>query len=225
VKRARLLIIDKREIFREGLALLLQNRPDIEAVLTANGASEAIKKAREGKTDVILINMEPEQDNVVEATQSLCQDLPGVGILILSHSEAESDLMSAVRAGARGYVAKSISTDDLVKTISLVSGGGVIVSAPMATKMMSEIGSEPQEEKKKAVDYKGLTEREKDVLQLVARGASNKEIADNLYISENTVKVHLRNIMHKWQVHGRLKAMALAHERGFRSDTEEAPDG
>ena len=127
--------------------------------------------------------------------------------------------MSAIKAGARGYVAKSISTDDLVKTISLVAGGGVILSAPMAEKMIAEIGSEPSERDEFAGGYGLLTEREKEVLHLAAKGATNREIANTLFIAENTVKVHLRSIMEKWHVHSRLQAMALAHEKGFNPDT------
>lgn len=218
-----LLIVDKREIWREALASLLSDKPEIGKITTSPSASDAIKKAIAIRPDVILIIMEPEETNIAEVTRYVSESLPKSAILVLSHSAKEEDLISSIRAGARGYVSKSIVISDLIKTIMLIHQGNIIVSPPMATKIIQEFLVVERDRSVGTTNYENLTNREKEVLQLLAIGASNREISNALFIAENTVKVHIHSIMEKWHVNSRLKAIMIAHEKGISTKTDNIP--
>ncbi len=134
--------------------------------------------------------------------------MPKTNIIVLTHSEADEDLISVTRAGAVAYLSKDVSIANLIKAITLVANGGVVVSPPMAKRLLGEFGSlkESSDAEKLA---RLLSKREKTVLSFVAQGSTNREIANTLVISENTVKVHLRNIMEKLHAHTRQKAVSL----------------
>jgi len=217
----KLLLVDKREIFLEGLARVLADKPGIEVVGKCLSGSEAIEKASEVRPDVLLIDTELPEGECVETTRSICQILPSTRVLVLTHSEADHDLFSTIRAGARGYISKDIGVDNLIKALTLVARGEVIVSSPVAEKMLAEFFSlkGDHESKPRDIDI-NLSEREKQVLAMLAKGASNKEIAEALFIAQNTVKVHLRNIMEKLHVRGRLQAAMLAQEKGVSGHTD-----
>ncbi|TET88289.1 MAG: response regulator transcription factor [Dehalococcoidia bacterium] len=205
---------DKRKIFCEGLAKLLESAPDIEVVCTCCTGLEAIERANEHQPDVILIDTELPHCSTIEAMQRIHERLPNTNIIVLTHSEADADLISAVKAGARAYVSKDVSLEDLIKTIALVAEGGVVLSPPMASRLLAEINL--LEEDKGAAKAGGvslLSKREQAVLSLVAQGLTNREIATSLFISEHTVKVHLRNIMGKFHAHTRQQAVALASKK------------
>jgi DNA-binding NarL/FixJ family response regulator len=211
--KIRVLIADKREIFREGLAKLVEHEPSIEVLCTCRTGLKAIESAHEHQPDVILIDTELSECSSIETIQRIRERLPNTNIIVLSHSEANSDLLSAIRAGARAYISKDISVENLVKTITLVADGQVVVSPPMAVKLLAEFSL--LEERKDATKLGGsllLSKREHDVLALVAQGLTNREIAATLLMSEHTVKVHMRNIMDKLHAHTRQQAVALARE-------------
>jgi DNA-binding NarL/FixJ family response regulator len=211
----KVLLVDKREIFLEGLARVLTDKPGLEVVGTCRSGSEAIKKACETQPDIVIIDIELPASACMQATKSISECVPGARILILTHSEADEDLFSAIRMGATGYVTKDATIDDLVQAINVVANGGIIVSHPMAERILMEFTAMGAGKEKKSTHLKTrLSEREKQVLALLATGVNNKEIADTLFIAENTVKVHLRNIMEKLHVHSRLKAAMLATEEG-----------
>mgnify|MGYP000371082337 CR=1 FL=1 len=133
---------------------------------------------------------------------------------MLTNSEANGDLLSAVKAGARAYISKDISVENLIRTIILVADGEVIVSPPMAARLLAEFNLlEKGKDATKLGDSALLTKREQTVLSLVAQGFTNREIATSLFISEHTVKVHIRNIMQKMHAHTRQQAVALAREK------------
>lgn len=209
----KVLLLDKREIFLEGLARVLADKPGMEVVGTCRSCIEAIKKARETQPDIIIIDTELPTGECMEATRTISELLPGAKALILTHSEADEDLFSAIKMGATGYVTKDATIDDLVQAINVVANGGVIISPPMAKRMFREFTAVEAGKEQKPEDPEiKLSKREKQVLTLLATGASNKEIADTLFIAENTVKVHLRSIMEKLHVHSRLQAAILARE-------------
>jgi len=219
VRKTKVLLVDKREIFREGLARLLSEKPDIEVLATCGCSSEAIEKAQIFHPDVVIIDTELEENGCAEATRCISEYLPSVKIIILTHSEEDSDLLSTFEAGAKGYVSKDLTIDDLIKTITLVLDGAVIISAPMAAKVLNEFSSMKVAQDKMPTNHGAkLSKREHEVLRLVAKGISNKDIAKELFITENTVKVHLHNIMEKLKAHNRLQAVMLA--RGWGVDVE-----
>jgi len=180
-------------------------------VCTCHTGFEAIEGASEHQPDVILIDTELVHCSTIAAMQYIYERLPNTHIIVFTHSEADADLIAAVKAGARAYISKDVSFEDLIKTIAIVAEHGVVLSHPMALRLLAETSL--LEEDKGAAKAGGvslLSKREQTVLSLVAQGLTNKEIAASLFISEHTVKVHLRNIMGKLQAHTRQQAVALA---------------
>jgi len=219
VTKVKLLLADKSGIFREGLVKLLESEPSIEVVCTCRTGLEAVEKANEYQPDVILIDTELSECSGIEAMQRIHERLPNTNIIVLTCSEADADLLSAVRAGARAYISKDISIENLIKTVTLVAEGEVIVSPPMAARVLAEFKflEELHKNTGKVVDVNPLSKREQSVLSLVAQGLTNREIATTLFISEHTVKVHLRDIMGKLHAHTRQEAVALMREKDLLS--------
>jgi DNA-binding NarL/FixJ family response regulator len=211
-----LLLVDKREIFREGLSCLLASQPDIEVVVACGSGTEAIEKVSRLQPDVIILDTEIE-DGSPDVVCRIRKSLPNSAqILMLTHSEEHRDLFDALKCGARGYLTKDATIGDLVKAVNVIAEGGVIISPPMASKMLQEFNSLNTAGETKPADYElQLTKREKEVLTLIGGGATNREIANTLSIAENTVKVHLRNIMEKLHVQSRLQAALMARGKGF----------
>ena len=218
----KLLLVDKREIFREGLRRLLANQPGIKVVGTCGSGTEAIEKVSQLQPDVIILDTEIEGGSP-DAVCRIRKALPNSAqILMLTHSEEHRDLFNALKCGARGYLTKDATVSELVKVVNIIAEGGVIISPPMASKMLQELSLLNTAGETEPADYKTqLTKREKEVLTLIGRGATNREIADTLYIAENTVKVHLRNIMEKLHVQSRLKAALMARGKGFNGEVTE----
>ncbi len=213
----KVLVVDDHTLFRRGIAAVLANQDSLEVVGEASDGLEAIEKAKEIAPDVVLMDLNMPRCSGLEATQALQAEMPEVNILVLTVSEMEADLFAAMKFGARGYLLKNTEPDELIHAISHIAQGGVIVSPLMATKLLDEFreltaGAKREPVEKATAD---LSPREGEVLQLVAQGATNKEIADALFISENTVKTHLRNIMEKLHLANRSQAAAYAVKRGL----------
>ena len=218
VTKVKLLLADKSEIFREGLVKLLEHDSMIEVVSICRTGLEAVQSANEHQPNVILIDTELSECSAIEAIQRIHERLPKTGIIVLTCSEVNTDLFSAVKAGARAYISKNVSLENLIRIITLVADGEVIVSPPMATRLLAEFNflEEPAEGAKvRTINL--LTKRQQAVLSLVAQGFTNREIATTLCISEHTVKVHARNIMEKLHAHTRQQAVALVREKDLLS--------
>ena len=162
----------------------------------------------------------------IEVAQRIHEELLKTNIIMLTHSETDEDLISAARAGAKGYLSKDISIESLTKAIILVAEGGVVVSSPMAARLLPEFNS-LHEDKDALKLVILLSKREKEVLSLVTQGFTNKEIATTLVICENTVKAHLRNIMEKLHTNTRQKAVSLVRGQDLlpsvtQTDTKQA---
>jgi DNA-binding NarL/FixJ family response regulator len=214
----RVMVVDDHSLFRRGIVAVLDAADGLEVVGEAVDGLEAVARARELVPDVIVMDLNMPNCSGLEATQALQIDLPQVNILVLTVSEMEADLFAAIRYGARGYLLKKTDPDDLVAAIFNVAGGGAIVSPLMAASLLTEFKSiSPGENQPPAADSAGgdVSPREHEVLQLVAQGSTNREIADALFISENTVKTHLRSIMEKLHLANRSQAAAYAARRGL----------
>lgn len=212
--RIKVLVVDDHPIFRRGIADVVANQEELYMVGEAADGIEAIEKAKELAPDVVLMDLFMPRCNGLEATLALQTEAPQSNIVVLTISEKEADLFDAIKAGAKGYLLKSTEPEELVQAIIHVAKGGVIVSPSMATKLLSEFKTTLRKElePKEATD---LSQRELEVLQLLAQGASNKEIANSLLISENTVKTHLRNILEKLHLVNRSQAAAYAVKKGL----------
>ncbi len=205
--RTKVLVVDDHPLLRRGVMDVLGLQEQIMVVGEAGNGVEALEKARELSPEVIVMDLEMPTMNGLEATAAFQTEFPNIKILIFTVSEKQSDLFSTMRAGARGYILKNAAAAELLRAVSHIAEGGVIISPDMATKLLGELPMEA-EAPDTAPDLEVLTQREAEVLQLVAKGASNKEIASALYISENTVKTHMRNIMDKLHLTNRTQAAA-----------------
>ena len=213
----KVLVVDDHALFRRGITAVLANQKGLEVVGEALDGLEAIKKAEEIAPDVILMDLNMPHCSGLEATQAIETKMPQVNILVLTVSENEADLFAAIKYGARGYILKNTEPEDLIHAIFHIAQGGVIVSPLMAAKLLAEFKDFETGEREEAAQETEavLSPREGEVLQMVAQGATNRQIADSLFISENTVKTHLRNIMDKLHLANRSQAAAYAIQRGL----------
>ena len=209
----RTLIVDDHALFRRGLEMVLESEPDIELVGEACDGEEAVSKAGESLPDVILMDIRMPRTSGIEACRALKDIAPSAKIVMLTISDEEEDLFEAIRAGASGYLLKDIPLDEVADTVRAVYGGQSLINPSMAGKLLTEFAAlarRDEEEPPQQVPAPRLTDREIQVLRLVARGMNNRDIAKELFISENTVKNHVRNILEKLQIHSRMEAVMVA---------------
>ena len=217
--RIRVLLVDDHTLFRKGLASLLQTQDDIEVVGEAANGKEALEKARELMPDLILMDIYmPEYDGLM-ATKMIKSEMPYVKIVILTVSDSDQSLFEAIKCGAQGYLLKNLEPRELFNMIRNVFRGEAPISSPLAAKILNEFVNKNLNNQKSPEET--LTLREKEVLTLIAEGASNKEIAYKLNISENTVKNHLRNIMEKLHLQNRVQLAVFAIKKGIVRDQKE----
>ena len=212
----KVLLVDDHSIFRHGLMALLSAEKQLKVVGQASDGDEAIQRAKELNPDIILMDVQMPGCNGVEATQSIRENGFSGSILMLTVSDREDDLFAAIKAGANGYLLKNAEPEELTDAITHVARGEAIISPIMATKLLGEFksvtGKKPQ---RTAQPETSLSQREEEILRLVAKGASNKDIASSLFITENTVKSHMRNIMGKLHLKNRYQAIAYAVRNGL----------
>ncbi len=207
----RVLIVDDHALFRRGLQMVLEDEADIDVVGEASDGSEAVKQAEETTPDVVLMDVRMPKRSGIEATRAIKDSLPSTRVLMLTISDDETDLYEAIKAGASGYLLKEISIDEVANAVRQVNQGQSLISPTMASKLLAEFATMVKRRDDRT-DLPGprLTERELQVLRLVARGLNNKDIGDDLYISQNTVKNHVRNILEKLHLHTRMEAVVYA---------------
>jgi DNA-binding NarL/FixJ family response regulator len=207
----RVLIVDDHALFRRGLQMVLKQEEDIEVVGEAGDGHEAVDKAQELMPDVILMDVRMPRRSGIEATQQIKDLLPHVKILMLTISDEEADLYDAIKAGASGYLLKEISIDEVADAIRSVWQGQSRISPSMAAKLLTEFAAmSKRADERQQLPAPRLTDREMEVLKLVAQGLNNRDIAKELFISENTVKNHIRNILEKLHLHSRMEAVVYA---------------
>jgi DNA-binding NarL/FixJ family response regulator len=205
----RVLVVDDQELFRRGLTMLLAVEPGLEVVGEAGDGAEGATLAESAAPDVVLLDVRMPKKSGIEACLAIKESVPSAKIIMLTVSDEEADLYEAVKSGASGYLLKDSSIEEVAQAIRVVADGQSLISPSMAIKLIDEFKqmSRPERETGPALR---LTERELDVLRLVAQGHSNKEIAARLFISENTVKNHVRNMLEKLQLHSRMEAVMYA---------------
>jgi DNA-binding NarL/FixJ family response regulator len=207
----RVLIADDQALFRRGLYVVLGTEDNIEVVAEAENGEEAIAKATDLAPDVVLMDVRMPRINGIEAARRIRHLSPSTRILMLTVSDEEDDLYEAIKAGANGYLLKEISVEEVAEAIRAVVQGQSLISPSMASKLLNEFNSLAKKaEERQQFPAPTLTSRELEVLKLVAKGMSNREIADGLFISENTVKNHVRNILEKLHLHSRMEAVIYA---------------
>ncbi len=207
----RVMICDDHALFRRGLIMVLEAEDDIEVVAEAEDGEDALEKAVEFVPDVVLMDVRMPGVDGIEATRRIAEKVPTAKILMLTVSDEEEDLYEAIKAGATGYLLKEVSIEEVAPAARAVVAGQSLISPSMASKLLGEFSNlAKRAEERSSVPTPRLTERELEVLRLVAQGKSNREIAGDLYISENTVKNHVRNILEKLHLHTRMEAVMYA---------------
>jgi DNA-binding NarL/FixJ family response regulator len=207
----RVIVADDHALFRRGLEMVLESEPDIEVVAEANDGNEVIALAEQHMPDLVLMDVRMPGRNGIEATQAIKDAVPHTKILMLTISDEEEDLYDAIKAGANGYLLKEISIEEVAGAIRSVHMGQSLISPSMASKLLNEFAAMARkDEEKQQMPAPRLTDREMEVLTLVAQGLNNRDIAKQLYISENTVKNHVRNILEKLHLHSRMEAVVYA---------------
>jgi len=210
--KIRVLIADDHTLFREGLVSLLDSIPDIEVVASVEDGGQSIKAAAEHLPDVILMDLQMPEVNGIEATRRIIETSPHIGVIMVTMFEDDDSVFAAMRVGARGYILKGADQDDMVRAIRAVARGEALFGPSIAKRLMNyfypSVQPPPQA-------FPELTDREREVLELVAQGLANAEIAGKLSISLKTVRNHVSNIFNKMQVTDRVQAAIRAREAGM----------
>ncbi len=210
----RILIADDHQLFRDGLRALLLTAPDTEVVGEAAAGAKVIQLAAETQPDVILMDIQMPDMDGIKATRQIVQANPAVNVLMVTMFDDDQSVFAAMRAGARGYVLKGAKHDEMLRAIHAVSSGEAIFSPSIAGRMMNFFATSraviPSDE------FSDLTDREREILALIAQGKSNAAIADMLTISVKTVRNHVSNIFNKLQVADRAQAALRARDAGFK---------
>jgi DNA-binding NarL/FixJ family response regulator len=211
----RVLLVDDHVLFRKGIASILAGRPGLDVVGEASNGFEAQEKARETMPDIILMDVHMPGCSGLDAVAAIKREMPHVGIIMLTVSEDEEDLFTAIKNGAQGYLLKNLNPDDLFEMLDTVRRGEAGLTTAMMARVLDEFRRQPRREDTQQPAQEQLTPRELEVLQQVAKGATNKAIAETLFISENTVKIHLRNILDKLHLQNRIQAATYALQEGL----------
>jgi len=212
----KVLIADDHVFYREGVRALLSNVPNIEVIGEANNGEEAIAQARDLQPDVILMDLKMPGMNGIDATRRIHETDPNTGVLVITMFDDEDSVFAAMRAGARGYLLKDADKDEVVRAIVAVERGEAIFSPAIAQRMMQYFSAPSASSKKNQPDeFAELTDRELEILELIAQGHNNLVIANKLSLSIKTVQNYVSSILNKLQVADRAQAIVRAREAGL----------
>lgn len=207
------LLVDDHALFRAGLASLLRAW-GFEIVGQAGDGEQAIAAARRLRPDIIFMDINMPRSNGLEATRAIKSELPDIIVIILTVSDDEKDLFEAIKSGAEGYLLKNLQEEEFADLVERLRRGEPVMSPGLAKKLLQEFARLRQLKHGGGAET-GLTDREREVLERVARGATNRELSAELYISENTVNFHMKNILSKLHLRNRSQVVAWAIQHGF----------
>ena len=202
-KRIRVLTVDDHPLLREGICTLINSQPDMSIVGEASSAAEAVERFRELRPDITLMDVRLPDKNGIDAMLAIRSEFPDARIIMVTTSEGDVEIQRAIGAGAQGYILKSMPPKDVVDAVRMVHSGKKRIPAAIAAHLAEHYADED------------ITAREIEVLQQIAGGNRNRDIGDRLFISEETVKVHIKHIMEKLGASDRTQAVAIAIKRGI----------
>jgi DNA-binding NarL/FixJ family response regulator len=211
MKPIRILIADDHQLFREGLASLLNAADETDVVGEAGTGAEAIAQTERTLPDVVLMDIQMPDMNGIEATRRILADHPNTGVVMLTMLEDDDSLFAAMSAGARGYILKGADRAEVLRTVTAVATGQALFG-PAVARRLNALFQRGGRAAPSPMPFPDLTEREREVLELMARGLSNSEIADRLHISGKTVSNHVSSIFNKLQVADRAQAIVKARD-------------
>ena len=211
----RVLIVDDQALVRGGFRLILEAQKDIDVVGEAADGREALDRARELQPDVVLMDVRMPELDGIEATRRLLAAESRARVLILTTFDADEYVYDAMKAGASGFLLKDVRPEQLPDAVRVVARGEALLAPTLTRRLIEQFVRRPSPGSRAPDELQGLTERELDVLRLVARGASNAEIASALFVSEATVKTHITHILTKLGLRDRVQAVVVAYESGL----------
>lgn len=210
MKRIKVLLADNEQVFREGLAKILKEHQKIEVVSECASGEEAVTRVKESKPDMVVLD-DLASNNTPETVKQLLQTIPELKIAVICHPEKKPDVAEIIRAGGKACLSKNSSVDDLLKALELISSGRIIISPVFVESFVAQIASLMETDEENASKRTApISERENDIVKLVVEGETNKEVAKQLGISENTVKVHVKNILGKLDLKNRQQLITWA---------------
>lgn len=207
------LLVDDQAMIRAGLRMVLESESDIAVVAEASNGAEAVAVGKRERPDVVLMDVRmPEMDGI-EATRRLLEVAPDIKVIVVTTFDIDDYVYGALRAGASGFLLKDAPPDDLIDAIRIVAGGDALIAPSITKRLIAEFAERREERPVQGLDQ--LTDRETEVLALIARGMSNAEIAEELFVSETTVKTHVSHILTKLDLRDRVQAVVAAYEAGL----------
>jgi DNA-binding NarL/FixJ family response regulator len=210
----RVLIADDDDLMRAGLVELLSDEPELEIVGEASTGREAVERARRLGPDVVLMDVRMPDLNGIEATRELARAAPSARVLILTTFEQDDYVFGALRAGASGFLLKRTRPEELIAAVHTIARGDSLLSPSVTRRVIDRMAQQPLPELAARARLDELTRREREVLELVARGLSNREIAAELFVEESTVRTHVKRIQMKLQLRDRVQVVIFAYETG-----------
>jgi DNA-binding NarL/FixJ family response regulator len=221
----RLLLVDDQSLVRSGFRMLVEAQPDMEVVAEAADGHEAVEQTRRIRPDVILMDVRMPKMDGIEATRLITEDTATAGcrVLILTTYDLDEYVFRGLRAGASGFLMKDVAPEELVKAIRVVADGESLLSPSVTRRLIEEFVRTPEPAAEPPPELGSLTDREREILELIGHGLANREIAERLYLSMATVKTHVNRVFAKLDLRDRAQAVVLAYETGIVRPHETAP--
>lgn len=211
----KVLIVESQPLYRKGLLQVLAEEPSISVLGEAQEGKEAVQKTKELRPDVIILNTALPKTGALEAIERIVKQDPQIGVIILTTGERPEEILAAVRLGVRGFLLTDSTFNQLLEAITQVSQGGAFMSSCLCVHLLEHLKMRLQKEKEEKEPQDKVTPREREVLQLLAKGYTTKEIASTLSISERTAKNHIGNVLRKLEAKNRTQAATMAIKEGI----------
>jgi DNA-binding NarL/FixJ family response regulator len=211
----RVVIVDDQPLVRAGFRMVLASQTDIDVVGEAEDGAQALRLLQDTEADVVVMDIRMPIMDGVEATRRLCGSAAGPRVLVLTTFDTDADAFAALQAGASGFLLKNVPPEELLAAIRVVAGGDAVVAPRVTRRLLDRFAGQLTPPRQPAELVDPLTEREREVLLLVAQGLSNAEVAERLFVAETTVKTHVGRILTKLGLRDRVEAVVLAYETGL----------
>jgi DNA-binding NarL/FixJ family response regulator len=209
----KVLLADDQAMIRSGLRMILESEADLLVIGEAENGEEAVRLSKRERPDVVLMDVRMPVVDGLEATRQIHQTLPEVKVIVLTTFDLDEYIYAALRGGASGFLLKDADSETLIQAIRIIAAGDALLAPSVTRRLIDEFASRPTQPQIEGLDH--LTEREIEVLQQMARGLSNAEIAEELFVSETTVKSHVSHLLTKLQLRDRVQAVVAAYEAGL----------
>jgi DNA-binding NarL/FixJ family response regulator len=217
-KRIALVLIEDNRLLREGIAAMIHTQPGLTVLAVSADVDEALRKVRVSRPEIVLLDLGLENHDSLSLTETVHREVPSARVIVMGLLPLQDDVADFVRAGASGFIMKDASLEDLVETIRAVAGGAEVLPRALTNSLFAQIAQQAVAASEiRALEAVRLTNRERQVIDLLGEGLNNKEIATRMHIAVHTVKSHVHNVLEKLALRSRLEVAAFTHARGMKS--------